>query len=337
MDASRPGIAIVGAGLMGRWHAAAAQRAGARLLAVVDQDARIGARLAKRFGAPALADIERLFDLVPTPTVAHVCTPASGHVELARRLLERGLHVVCEKPLALDAEGVAQLYACARHAGSQLCPVHQFTAQRGFAQALACLPSLGTLCRVAFTFHSAGGNGSSVEARDALVAEILPHPLSLLAQLQPTLALADIAWAVQSPSPGEWLAIGSHGAATVSIAISLSARPTQAGAVIAGSKGTIALDFFHGFATLGRGVPSRADKMLRPFAASLAQFGAASGNAVQRALSRETAYPGLRALLERFYGSLARPGSAPFREAEVIDVYRARDQLAAATTRARRR
>ncbi len=321
---------------MGRWHGAAAQRAGARVLAVVDPDAQSGARLAKRFGATALTDIGQLFEHVPLPVVAHVCTPAASHVALAELLLQRGLHVVCEKPLALDAGSVARLYAAARAAGRQLCPVHQFAAQRGFTQALAQLPSLGTLCRIAFVFHSAGGSGNPADSHDTLVAEIVPHPLSLLARLQPGLPLQSIDWTVRSPLPGEWLAIGSHGTATVSIAISLSARPTEARAVIAGSAGTIGLDFFHGFATVGRGAPSRGDKMLRPFAAALTQLGAASRNAGRRAWSRESAYPGLRTLLERFYRALADPGSAmPFAEAEVIEVYAACDRLAAATREVR--
>ena len=337
MRRSRPGVAIVGAGLMGQWHAAAARQAGARVLAIVDPDAVAGLRLASRFGAVVLPSIEHLIETAVQPTVAHVCTPAASHVDLVHQLFERRLHVVCEKPLAPDAGSVTHLYTLATQAARQLCPVHQFTAQRGFTQALARLPEIGELRRIAFVFHSAGGTGHPVEMHDALVAEILPHPLSLLARLQPKHALADVAWELRSPMHGEWLAIGVQGSATVSISISLSARPTQASAVIAGSTGTIDVDFFHGFGTLGRGRPSRADKMLRPFVASLTQFGAASLNAARRAVAKETAYPGLRGLLEGFYAAIDEPGGAkPFDDAEVIDIYRARDHLAAAAASAGR-
>ena len=41
--------------------------------------------------------------------VVHVCTPNHLHLPLARAALEAGKHVVCEKPVALDAAGAAEL------------------------------------------------------------------------------------------------------------------------------------------------------------------------------------------------------------------------------------
>jgi predicted dehydrogenase len=46
--------AIVGAGLMGRWHAHAAQRAGGHLVGIVDIDESAAVRLSKRFQDAAL-------------------------------------------------------------------------------------------------------------------------------------------------------------------------------------------------------------------------------------------------------------------------------------------
>ena len=167
MRRSRPGVAIVGAGLMGQWHAAAARQAGARVLAIVDPDAVAGQRLASRFGAVVLPSIERLIETAVQPTVAHVCTPAASHVDLVHQLFERRLHVVCEKPLAPDAGSVTRLYTLAAQAARQLCPVHQFTTQRGFTQALARLPEIGELRRIAFVFHSPGIGDRSSQAKSA--------------------------------------------------------------------------------------------------------------------------------------------------------------------------
>lgn len=38
-----------------------------------------------------------------------ICTPADLHVPMTRRVLEHGGHVLCEKPLALEADGVPEL------------------------------------------------------------------------------------------------------------------------------------------------------------------------------------------------------------------------------------
>lgn len=328
MHVARPAVAIVGAGLMGRWHAHAAARSGARVVAVLDADAARAAALARRHRAAALP-ASALDEMAARATVAHVCTPATHHPQAVAALLERRLHVVCEKPLAGGADVVEELFGLAARAGRRLCPVHQFAAQRGFAQALAALPGLGELVRVAFTFNSAGGQPHAAALHDAVVAEILPHPLSLLRKLQPAWPLGDIDWHVRSAAAGEWMVLGAQGQALVSIAISLSARPTQAAAVLYGTEATMTLDFFHGFAVLQRGRVSRADKAMRPFVSSLRQFGAATRNAIARLAAREPAYPGLSALLASFYAALGDSENAgPFTPQEVIDVYRARDHIA---------
>src|SRR4051794_8021390 len=43
------------------------------------------------------------------PDVAVIATPAPLHVEQARELVERGVHVLIEKPLSVSMDGVEQL------------------------------------------------------------------------------------------------------------------------------------------------------------------------------------------------------------------------------------
>jgi predicted dehydrogenase len=331
MQRTRPRVAIVGAGLMGRWHAHAAARAGAQVVAVVDADGARAHALAARHRARPLGDLTELQQLTPVAGVAHLCTPAATHGALTRQLLDAGLHVVCEKPLAARGDDVAALLAHAQRVGRRLVPVHQFAHQDGVTFARSRLSDLGSLRRIAFTFSSAGGDGREGAALDTIVEEILPHPLSVLAVLQPGVPLDTIGWSTRSTAPGEWLAIGRHGAALVSIAISLGARPTEASATVAGSAATVRLDFFHGFAVIQRGAATRRDKMLRPFANALALLGAASAQALRRTLRWEPAYPGLRTLLQTFYQQLDAPAATIEQDdAAVVALYRARDLLVAA-------
>jgi predicted dehydrogenase len=57
---------------------------------------------------------------------ADICAPPSLHVPLAKAALARGLHVLCEKPLALDPSGVAELGTLARERGKALVTVHNW-------------------------------------------------------------------------------------------------------------------------------------------------------------------------------------------------------------------
>ena len=53
----------------------------------------------------------------PALDVAYVATPHPHHTEAAILLMERGKHVLCEKPLAANAAQAARMIACARANG----------------------------------------------------------------------------------------------------------------------------------------------------------------------------------------------------------------------------
>ncbi len=55
-----------------------------------------------------------------------LATPSATHVALARAALARGLHVLCEKPVATRRADALALAALARYAGRVLVPCHQY-------------------------------------------------------------------------------------------------------------------------------------------------------------------------------------------------------------------
>lgn len=98
-------VAVVGAGPMGRLHArtvsqAAVQDEDCELTAIVDRHFARAGQLAREYGALALDDLGRLRDV----DVAIVAVPTAAHVETALALVEAGLDLLVEKPLARDAE-----------------------------------------------------------------------------------------------------------------------------------------------------------------------------------------------------------------------------------------
>ena len=76
-----------------------------------------------------------------------------------------------------------------------------------------------------------------------------------------------------------------------------------------------------------RGRTSRAGKIAQPFVSGAALLGAASANLVRRAATRETAYPGLRELVRRFYAAVATGGIAPISAAETVAVAQALEHI----------
>jgi predicted dehydrogenase len=319
-------VCVIGAGLMGRWHAAEAARAGARVVAIVDPDLERARRLGP--GIECHASIEAFLNRSPEVDAAHVCTPLETHAAIAEELIQRRIHALIEKPLTDSAAEAEALIGRAAEAGTIVCPVHQFLFQRGVLDARQAIPKLGRIVEMNAVFHSAGGDGTPESRLDDIVAEILPHPLSLLQGFLNG-GLDSAAWTTSRPAAGELRALGTSSETALSIVISMSSRPPVCAFEIKGSAGTLRLDLFHGFSILETGSSSRASKIGQPFKQSLSTLAAAASNLGRRAVSGETAYPGLRRLVRLFYKSIRNGLESPIPVGDVIAVARARDLLLA--------
>src|SRR3954470_16211312 len=112
-----PGVGIAGAGFIGGVHARSARLAGARLVGVAASSPQSAERAAAALGAErAFASAEELVE-APDVDLVHICTPNHLHVPLAKAALAAGKHVICEKPIALDAFGASELVEAAAESG----------------------------------------------------------------------------------------------------------------------------------------------------------------------------------------------------------------------------
>ena len=328
---------VVGAGLMGRWHAHAIQHVGGQVVALIDPDVRRAERLAARLAhRPAveadLASAVRAHGL----EVLHVCTPLATHDPVARLAIEAGIPVLVEKPLAPDAAATEALYALAASRGVLLCPVHQFLFQPGILAAERAMSTLGRLRQLDVVACSAGADGASDAEREAVALDILPHGLALARRLIGA-SVGDVEWRVSGGPPGEIRAMADVAGTSVMLAVSMRARPTETSLTARCDLGTMRANLFHGFATIERGKPSRLDKLGRPFLGSAQAMGAAMGNLAARLVRREPAYPGLRELVRRFHLACASGSPSPITVDESIDVARGRDTIRVARSARDRR
>lgn len=101
---------IVGPGWVGRVHAHVLRELGIDVAAVCGRTQAGADAFAAETGARAWTGLEAMLDTEQLD-VLHVCTPNNLHAPQTLLALEHGLHVVCEKPLALNTEESARMLA----------------------------------------------------------------------------------------------------------------------------------------------------------------------------------------------------------------------------------
>jgi predicted dehydrogenase len=108
----RTRIAVIGVGYLGRFHAQKyAQIADSQLVAVVDANADAAAKVGAELGVPALQDFRAILDQVDAVSLA---VPTPLHHSIGRALLERGIHVLIEKPIATTVAEARELIDLAK-------------------------------------------------------------------------------------------------------------------------------------------------------------------------------------------------------------------------------
>jgi len=146
-------VAVIGCGDISALHLdAIAELPGADLAAVCDVDPERLAASVARHGVPGFGSHTELFDTVH-PDVVHICTPHHLHASIAIDALERGIHVVLEKPLAhTRAEGELLVAAAEQgRAKVAVCFQNRYNAPVQAAAALLASGELGTVAGASAT------------------------------------------------------------------------------------------------------------------------------------------------------------------------------------------
>ena len=105
-------VAVIGAGHMGRHHVRTyAQMPGVRLVAVIDANIDRARQLAEPLG---VRYADRLTADLGDVAAVTVAVPTVHHLAVSRPLIERGIHVLIEKPLAPTAADAERIAALAR-------------------------------------------------------------------------------------------------------------------------------------------------------------------------------------------------------------------------------
>jgi len=106
-------IGIVGVGAIAEMHARAiGDLPNAELVAASCRTREKGERFASEYGGKWFADFSQLIGEA-RPDVVSICTPSGAHLEPTVAAAERGIHVLCEKPLEINLERAEQMIQAA--------------------------------------------------------------------------------------------------------------------------------------------------------------------------------------------------------------------------------
>jgi predicted dehydrogenase len=115
-------IGVVGVGHLGQHHARIlASLPEAVLVGVADTKDGRAAEIGARYGVPGYAEASELLPLVDAVSIA---VPTASHVEVALPFVERGIHILVEKPVAASVADADRLVEAAARRGIVLAAGH---------------------------------------------------------------------------------------------------------------------------------------------------------------------------------------------------------------------
>lgn len=120
-------IAVVGTGLIAHTNVEALQRTGrARIVALCNRTLSKAEDFANRYGftVPCFSDMEDMLGAVPGIDAVLINTPHAQHHMQFEACAKRGLHVMMEKPLGIDAKECDEMIALREKYGIRACVCH---------------------------------------------------------------------------------------------------------------------------------------------------------------------------------------------------------------------
>ena len=141
MSHTKMRIGLIGAGAIAQTYGQAFCRsASAQLVGIADVRTDAAEALAEKMGCPAFASYDEM--LADTECeAAIVCTPPVTHPEICCELLDRSVHVLCEKPLAIGPEEARAMVAAAERSCATLTMASKFRYARDVVEAKAIVAS----------------------------------------------------------------------------------------------------------------------------------------------------------------------------------------------------
>jgi predicted dehydrogenase len=116
--------AVIGVGNMGRNHARVDwESPDIQLVGVADRNPEVSRNIAERYNTRPYVDFRQLLD-EQQPDAVTIAVPTSYHLEIALEVIQRGIHILIEKPIAFSVEEARIMIEAAQKANVQLMVGH---------------------------------------------------------------------------------------------------------------------------------------------------------------------------------------------------------------------
>jgi predicted dehydrogenase/nucleoside-diphosphate-sugar epimerase len=323
MNHQRPAAGMVGAGNICEFHVAAVKALpGVDLVGVADLDFDKAKQNADKWGTQAFASLEAL--VAAGANVIHVLTPPSAHARVALEALERGCHVLIEKPVTESVEDAQAIAELARRKGLVASVNHSLLFDPQVQRALDAVAS-GALGRVVSVDILRGSEyppyeggplpphyrGAGYPFRDLGV-----HCLYIIQKLLGPIEEVSGTWSSLGGDPNlaydEWRAVARCKGGLGQFQLTWNTKPMQSQIIIHGTRSVLRVDLFamfHG-KRASTPLPKAAERLVNAFTDSLQPLVDVPVGVVNFARKRVKSYQGLRNLVADFYARLGR-GETP--------------------------
>jgi predicted dehydrogenase/nucleoside-diphosphate-sugar epimerase len=310
---------MVGAGNICEFHVAAVKALAptVELIGVADLDRAKAAAQAEKWGTRAFDDLDAL--VAAGANVIHVLTPPSSHAAIARAALERGCHVMIEKPIAEDVADARAIGELARARGLVATVNHSLLYDPQVKRALDAVAS-GALGRIVSVDILRGSEYPPFEGgplppwyRDAgyPFRDLGVHCMYLIQALLGPIEDVDASWRSLGGDPDlaydEWRALVRCKRGLGQFQLTWNTKPMQSQIIIHGTKGVLRVDLFamfHG-KRASTPLPKAAERLINAFADSIQPLVDVPIGVWKFVRKEVQSYQGLRDLVADFYRRLA--------------------------------
>ncbi len=335
---------MVGAGNICEFHVAAVKKLGpdVELVGITDLDGARAQANAEKWGTTAYKDLDAL--VAAGANVIHVLTPPSAHAKVALAALERGCHVMIEKPIAEDEAAAREIGEVAKKKGLVATVNHSLLYDPQVKKALDSVKAgaLGSIVSVDILRGSEyppyEGGPLPPWYRDAgyPFRDLGVHCMYLVQELLGPITDVEAEWQSLGGEPNlafdEWRAMIKCERGLGQFQLTWNTKPMQSQMIIHGTRGVLRVDLFamfHGKRS-ATPLPKAAERLVNAFADSIQPLIDVPVGVWKFVRKEVQSYQGLRDLVTDFYRRLAAGEPPPVSVDDAAQVVRWVEKVARA-------
>jgi predicted dehydrogenase/nucleoside-diphosphate-sugar epimerase len=335
---------MVGAGNICEFHVAAVKALpDVELIGITDLDAGKAQAAAEKWVTTAFPSLDALIDA--GANVIHVLTPPAAHARVALAALEKGAHVIIEKPVAENVEDALKIAELARKKELTATVNHSLLYDPQVRRALEMVKS-GALGQIVSVDILRGSEYPPYEGgplpphyRDAgyPFRDLGVHCLYLVQELLGAIEDVDAEWRSLGGDPNlafdEWRALVRCKNGLGQFQLSWNVKPMQSQIIIHGTRGVLRVDLFAMFQgkRSSTPLPKAAERLVNAFADSIQPLIDVPVGVWKFVRKEVQAYQGLRDLVADFYRRLESGEPPPVSVEDAAQVVRWVEKVARAS------